>query len=272
MTAAADVRSYRYDTFTLPLMLADLRFGRTGLEPGDPVPVRHALDADGTPVALTGTGRPLLLISGSLTCPMTASAVPQILRLYDDVADRLDVVMLSVREAHPGENRPQPRTEAQIQHQGRALRDHYGIPFPVVVDDLDGRLHHLLDDKPNAALLFDREGILVFRSLWSSDARSLRTATDAVLADARPPVPQRTAMVGPMLRALGFIDQVVGRAGPSARRDLWRSALPMALSGRLAAMIPIVSPHRRGPLLAGIMAATAVAVVAVVGSAVLRQT
>ncbi|MFP3908095.1 MAG: hypothetical protein ACLFWR_13785 [Acidimicrobiales bacterium] len=45
------------------------------------------------------------------------------------------------------------------------------------------------------------------------------------------------AMVHPMVRALGYIDEVVRRGGLSAQRDLRRSASPMAVAGRLARLL-----------------------------------
>lgn len=245
---------YRYAKFTTRLMLQDLRFSHDALAPGDRLPVEWAEDADGARVRLVDRHRPLLLITGSITCPMTASAMPALLTLHESFADRIDIALLSAREAHPGERIPQPLTDGEIRAQAVALRDHYTVPFPVLVDHVDGRLHRLLDGKPNTAFLFDTDGTLVFRSLWASDATGLRRALDAVARGGTPEKGERRAMLGPIGRALGYIDAVVGRAGRRARRDLWRSAPPMAAMGRLASALRFVPTHRRG---AGVMAAAA---------------
>jgi hypothetical protein len=258
---------YRYDNFTIKLLLQDLRFHRGSLAPGDDLEVEHMTDPSGSTVRLLGTGRPLLLVTGSMTCPMTASAMPLLLRLHREFADRLDFVLLSAREAHPGENYPQPKTEAEVRERARILCSHYDIPFPVVVDDVDGRLHRLLDSKPNAAFLFDRHGTLVFRSMWSSDERRLRAALDAVVNGKAPSIEQSTAMLYPMARAIGSVDEVTRRAGSRARRDLWRSALPMAVAGRVAAAFRFLSPDRRGVIgLAVTLIAMLAAVAAVVSA------
>lgn len=225
---------YRYDRFTFRLLREDLRFHDGALAPGDDVTFEEMPDSNGSVVRLGGTGRPLLLVTGSMTCPMTASAMPGLLDLYREFGDRVDFALLSAREAHPGENYPQPRSQAEVRERASELRDFYGVPFAVLVDDVDGSLHRRLDSKPNAAFLFDRAGTLVFRALWSSDERRLRAAVDAVANGQTPARSESTAMVRPMVRALGHIDEVVRRGGPSAQRDLRRSALPMAVAGRLA--------------------------------------
>lgn len=237
-------RDYRYDHFTFSLLREDLRFHAGALAPGDPLSVEEMWDANGSVVRLVETGRPLLIVTGSMTCPMTASAMPGLVDLHREFGDRVDVALLAAREAHPGENHPQPKSDAGVRERASELRSFYGVPFAALVDDVNGSLHRRLDSKPNAAFLFDRAWTLVFRSLWSSDERALHAAVEAV-ADGRTPArSESTAMVQPMVRALGHIDEVVGRGGPSARRDLRRSALPMAVAGRLARL---VRRRRRSP-------------------------
>lgn len=256
---------YRYDRFTTKLLLRDLRFHRSSLAPGDPLRISSMTDASGATVRLSGTARPVLLVTGSVTCPMTASAMPTLLGLHDEFGDQVDFVLLSGREAHPGESYPQPKTEAQARERARTLQSHHDVPFSVVVDDLDGRLHRLLDGKPNAAFLFDRDGILVFRALWSSDER-LRGALEAVVTSKPQLKAESTAMLRPMARAIGYVEEVISDAGRSARRDLWRSAAPMALAGRVAARFSFLGPGLRGAIGLGVtMMAMAAAVAAVVG-------
>lgn len=80
-----------------------------------------------------------------------------------------------------------------------------------------------------------------------------------------PSIEQSTAMLYPMARAIGSVDEVIRRAGPRARRDLWRSALPMAVAGRVAAAFRFLSPNRRGVIGLGVtLIATMAAVAAIV--------
>jgi hypothetical protein len=231
------VADYRYDRFTFRLLTEDLRFHEGVLAPGDVLTIDEMPESGGSVVRPVGMGRPLLLVTGSMTCPMTASAMPGMLDLHREFRDRVDFALLSAREAHPGEDYPQPTSQAEVHARASELRDFYGVPFAVLVDDLDGSLHRRLDSKPNAAFLFDRAGTLVFRALWSSDERRLRTAVDAVANGNTPARSESTAMLHPMVRAFGHIDEVVRRGGPSAWRDLRRSALPMAVAGRLTRLL-----------------------------------
>lgn len=133
-----------------------------------------------------------------------------------------------------------------------------------MIDDLDGRVHRLLDGKPNAAFVFDRDGLLVFRALWSSDGR-LRGALEAVVTGKPQPKAESTAMLRPMTRAIGSVDEVISDAGRGARRDLWRSALPMALAGGVAARFSFLEPGARGTIGLGVTMMAMAVVAAVVG-------
>ena len=257
---------YRYDRFTFKLLTDDLRFHRGTLAPGAVLSVGEAEGADGSTVRLRGTGRPLLLVTGSMSCPMSASSMPSVLDLHEEFAGQVDFVLLSAREAHPGEFLAQPASAAEARDQARRLQEFYGVPFPVVVDDAEGTLHRLLDGKPNAAFLFDGDGILAFRSLWASDHGGLHAALASVARGTSPGASESKAMLAPMARALGFIDEVIDRAGPSARRDLWRSAFPMAIAAWMTKGVSFVHPARRGATIAAValfgLAVTVLAVLA----------
>lgn len=217
-------------------MLADLRFGAQAPRPGELFPVfdlatpgpRRLRSED-----LVGN-RPFVIILGSLTCPMTASAARGLRELYASVGNLLPFITVYTREAHPGGLIPQPQAmEEKIEHaQELARRD--GYHWEVTIDDLEGTFHRQLDAKPNAAFVVDAEGKLAFRALWSSDSKALR---DAILAVTRGELPRRqtsTSLFRPMLSALPWIDEVVSAAGRSASRDLWVAAAPMALMAKVA--------------------------------------
>jgi len=216
-------------------MLADLRFSGAAIQPGQPFPAFDLDATDGTRVRSTDLkGQPYVVILGSLTCPMTASAAEGLRSLHEAMGDSFEFVTVYTREAHPGELIPQPTDLNQKSAHARRLAERDGHNWRVAVDDLDGTLHRQLDGKPNAAFVVDRDGRLAFRSLWATDFTSLRQAIDAVT---RGDVPRRStsqSMMGPMLRGMPWIDETVRRAGRSASRDLWRSAPPMALMARLA--------------------------------------
>ncbi len=165
---------YRYDHFTTKLLIHDGSFHKGAKRPGETLPEFDLLTTDGDRFATQDFvgDRPLFLVTGSITCPMTASAMPSLKRLYAQRGGDVDFVMLNVREAHPGENYPQPGTIEQKMDRARTLKDFYQLPWTVAVDDIDGTLNIAMDAKPNSSYLMDRDGTIVFRSVSARDLRA----------------------------------------------------------------------------------------------------
>ena len=246
--SADSVNNYRYKRFTTSLLLRDLRFGKNSAGPGDSLPSFELVTTSGDRLdnRTVFGDKPVLLIFGSITCPMTASAAPSVQELYNEFGDRLDFIMLYVREAHPGEHFTQSETlEEKLEH-ARALEEFYDIQWTVAADNIDGDLHRALDPKPNSAYVINSEGIIVFRSLWAADRDALRQALDATAAGRAPEKTESEALIGPVARAMGQVQEVMNRGGPQAVTDLWRAGFPMALAGRIATFFTPLSPDQRG--------------------------
>ena len=247
-TVESPAREYRYGRFTMSLLLGDMRFRRGTAGPGDIFPAFNLVTTDGdelTSQSLLGD-KPLLLVFGSITCPMTASAMPLLKQLHTEFGDRVGFIMVNVREAHPGEHFRQPATMVEKLDHARALKELYGIAWTVATDNIEGSLHRALDPKPNSAFLANKDGFIVFRALWSSDQTAMRQALESVTAGRRPDKPQSQASLGPVVRAMGQVHEVMDRAGPQAVSDLWRAGLPMALAGRVATFFSPLAPDQRG--------------------------
>ena len=241
-------RDYRYRHFTTRLLFRDLRFRKDAARPGDLFPSFELVTTSGDHLTNHNVfgDKPVLLIFGSMTCPMTASAAPSVQELYDEFGDHVDFIMLYVREAHPGENYRQAESmEEKLEH-ARTLKEFYGIQWTVAADSLDGHLHRALDPKPNSTFLVNKEGTILFRSLWAADHDALREALVAAAAGRVPERKQSEALIGPVTRAMGQVQEVMERGGPQAVRDLWRAGLPMALAGRIATFFSPLSPDQRG--------------------------
>lgn len=113
---------------------------------------------------------------------MTASAGPALHDLHDEYGDRVAFTSLYVREAHPRDRDPQTHDFDQKLQHARDYHDRDSIPWPVVVDDLDGTLHRQLDPRPHAAYVMAPDGTVAARVLWANDAPAMRRALDAALA------------------------------------------------------------------------------------------
>ena len=247
-SAALAGKQYRYQRFTTRLLLRDLRFRKGAPGSGDSFPSFELVTTSGDRLANRDVfgDKPVLFIFGSMTCPMTASAAPSVQALYDEFGDRVDFILLYVREAHPGEHFTQAETmEEKLEH-ARALKKFYDIQWTVAADNIDGDLNRALDPKPNSAFLMNNEGIILFRSLWAADRDALRQALDAAAAGRVPERKQSEALIGPVTRAMGQVHEVMERSGPQAIRDLWRAGFPMALAGRIATFFSPLSPDQRG--------------------------
>lgn len=177
---------------------------------------------------------------------MTASAGPVLKRLYEGFGDRVAFVTLYVREAHPGERIPQPETFKEKMQHARMYKERDQIPWPVVVDDLEGALHRALDPQPNAAYLMDADGKVAFRALWSNDVGALRNALEAVVSRSPGVVRERQTTPVPLLMGMGAMEETFDAAGPTAWQDIWRAAPPMYVLGHLAGWFRPLSPLARG--------------------------
>ncbi|GAA3250447.1 TlpA family protein disulfide reductase [Streptomyces labedae] len=238
---------YRFERFRTRLLIDDMTFGRDALGPGSRLPEFDLPTLDGGRFTSRALGRrPVLMVFGSRTCPVTESAVPALKRLHRRFGERVRFVLVNTREAHPGQTIRQPATAAEKHRHAQQLRDHHGIPFEVAVDDIDGTLHRAFTPKPNSAYLIDATGTITFRAHWANDETALRRALEQV-ASGKTVHGRSRAMARPLLRAVGHLPGIVTAAGSRTGRDVWRAAPPLAVLGALSRLFPRLPADRRGP-------------------------
>jgi hypothetical protein len=248
--------AYRFQRFRTALLIDDLTFGREAPGPGDQVPAFDLPTLDGGRFSSSVLGdRPVLLVVGSRTCPITESAGPVLRRLHAEFGDQVRFVLVNTREAHPGEVFGQPQTWREKWAHAIELRDHHGITFEVAVDDIDGTLHRALTPKPNSAYLLGPTGTIRYRAHWANDERGLRTALLAQLRGRDLARERSRGMGRPLLRAVGHLPGVVGFAGSRVERDVWLAAPPLALLGRVSRLFWWLPTDRRGAAATGLLAA-----------------
>jgi hypothetical protein len=258
-------RAYRFHRFSTALLIDDMTFGRQAPGPGDPVPAFDLPTLDGGRFRSDDLGGlPVLLITGSRTCPITESAGPVLRRLHAEFGNQIRFVLVNTREAHPGDRFGQPQTIEEKWDHATELRRHHDIGFEVAVDDLDGRLHRALTPKPNSAYLLDDRGIIRYRAHWANDERGLRAALTGVSQGRHPARGHSRGMARPLLRAVGHLPGVIRFAGPRMERDVWLAAPPLALLGRLSRLFTWLPADRRGAAAAALAASVAVMVAVLV--------
>jgi hypothetical protein len=188
---------------------------------------------------------------------VAAGAGPALKDLHREFSDRVDFVTLYVREAHPGEHVDQPQdAKTKMQH-ARAYQERDGIPWPVVVDDLDGSLHRRLGPA-DTGYAVGADGLVAARTLWAADARAVQDALAA--AAAGDTIDERRTRVLPIVVGASELKRIFDLAGPRAWRDAVRVMPPVYLAGRIAGRLPPWSPLTRGAVAS---AATAAALLGV---------
>ncbi|MGE3280038.1 MAG: TlpA family protein disulfide reductase [Alphaproteobacteria bacterium] len=248
-------RVYLNDHVNAEMFKEHMHFPRGVLAPGDRLGSYDLLRLDGTLISSADlfAEKPVLLIAGSSSCPMTAASMAALKRLYECFGAAIDFVMLNVREAHPGEKLPQPKQLGDKLDRARLLQAELAIPFPVVSDDLSGALHRALGALPNAAFLVDRDGVILFRALWAGDNASLRRALDAVRRGERPPEAQSERKLLPMAQGLGEMREKLESSGSRAIADVWKAAPQLAVVAWTAGLFRPLPPLMRTAAATGLL-------------------
>ncbi len=237
-TSTDAASAYRFERLRTGLVLRDMYFTARDPRPGDPVPEfdLRTLDGGRFRSADLATSGPALLVFGSYTCPVTDSSAPGLRELHARFGDHVRFVMVAVREAHPGENAPQPHGFDEKWEHAAMLRDLHGFDFEVAVDDIDGSLHRAFSPKPNSAYLLGSDGTILFRAHWANDTKAIGEALAAVTVG-QPLRRTRSGGLRPVLRTIPHIAPVLDRAGRRAWWDMWRAAPPMAAAAALLRLL-----------------------------------
>ncbi len=232
--------SYNYDKFSedqYDLVNFD------GPAPGTRAPDFQVSDlAGGTRRLLDFPGRFLVLEFGSITCPLFQSrrrGMSELVARYPEVS----FVVLYVREAHPGGNIPAHGTLADKRRWARELQASLGETREILIDDMDGTVHQAYGGFPNPVFIINRQGCIVYRSVWSNPS-----ATAAALARlmAGKPAP-REGLFRPA-RPPVLLD-TLKRAGKGAARDFFLSLPKMVWKNLVRTNLRILlgKPGRVGP-------------------------
>jgi peroxiredoxin len=163
--------NYNYEHFSREILDELERAPFSGPAAGDRAPDFKAATLDGETVRLSDYRgkKNVLLVFGSVTCPMTAASIDEINELYDHFrGDDLEFLFVYVREAHPGERVPAHHTAADKVRSAALLRDEEQVAMPLLVDDVSGPIHRKYSKLPSPAFLIDRSGRVAFRSMWAN--------------------------------------------------------------------------------------------------------
>jgi peroxiredoxin len=176
--------NYNYEKFSKNALLKDMARSKFGNAPeaGDEAPdfTLRTLDGDKVKLSDFEDDRNVVLTFGSATCPATAASIGGLKDLYEEFGDRVQFFFVYVREAHPGDELPAHESMKDKMHAAELLRDEDELEIPILLDELNGKVHKKYGGMPNPSFLIDRSGSIAFRSL-SSRYDGLRSAIRELL-------------------------------------------------------------------------------------------
>ena len=241
---------YRYDHPRMfPDIVNDMIMSKKDLGPGDRVQPFDLPTTDGGRLRssdVAAKGQPVLLVFGSRTCPVTESAGDGLKELYARYGKRVRFVMITVREAHPGEDLRQPQTFAEKVEHAKILKDHHNFPFEVAIDDVDGSFHRTLGSRPNSVYVIDPAGTILFRAQWGNETAAIDEALSAIVAGQTPRHPSVTRTMHSITQMIGYMNPVLDAAGKGARLDTWKVVPPMGIMMSLSELFFFLPRHKRG--------------------------
>jgi hypothetical protein len=102
-------------------------------------------------------------------------------KLYARWGDQVHFVDVMIRQAHPGPGVPAYRDFAQKLHDARRYQDEEGVPWTVLVDDLEGTVHQTYGGLADPTYLIDTDGRVAYYNMWTY-APALHEAIRLLLA------------------------------------------------------------------------------------------
>jgi len=112
---------------------------------------------------------------------VTIGSVEPLKKLYARWGDQVRFIDVLVRQAHPGPDVPAYQNLSQKYHDAQAYQEEEGIPWSVLIDDLEGTVHQSYGGMADPTYLIDTDGRVSYYDMWTY-APSLHVAIDQLLA------------------------------------------------------------------------------------------
>ena len=260
---------YNYETFRRNLLIKDMVVTKFlgAPKPGQKAPDFEGRTIEGDKVRLSDyRGESNVVLSfGSATCPFTAASLRGLNDLYEDFQGEVEFLFVYVREAHPGEELGPHQDMREKVQAAEMLRQEEDVQIPMIVDDLNGRIHKKFGKAPNPTYLIDRSGRIAFRML-NTNATVLGEAIEELLERQEERGTDHVIVHGgeyqgiPKASALLHTHRALKRGGKKSIEDFKSE---MGLPGRLAVTgSHVVEPVIENPGMVLAMAGAAAGVIA----------
>jgi hypothetical protein len=164
-------------------------------------------------------------------------------KLYARWGDRVHFVDVLVRQAHPGPRVPAYREFPQKLRDAQAYQEEEGIPWLVLVDDLEGTVHQTYGGLADPTYLIDTEGKVAFYNMWTY-APALHEAIRRLIAQGERGVVDGGVDHTPHLSPAAIAGwRAIQRGLPTSYLDLETAAPGAASATWLASRLrPILGP------------------------------
>lgn len=142
----------------------------TGLKKGDLLAHIELFNLSGRRVKLQELirGKPLVIETGSMTCPMYAQSSPRMQEIIKKYP-QFNYVLIYVREAHPGERQRQHSSiEEKITAAMKTTKIYNEFHRTILIDDVYGTAHNLFGSMPNSIYVIDTDSHVLFKSAWNN--------------------------------------------------------------------------------------------------------
>ena len=174
---------------------------------------------------------------------MAIGSVEPLKRLHARWGDRVHFLDVVVRQAHPGPSEPAYASDGHKMADAERYQRSEQIPWPVVVDDLEGTVHRTYGGLANPSYLIGTDGRVSFYAPVTGAPRLHRALEELMAGGGRGVVSGRIDLVPHLLTTFTEGWRALERGRPQSTDDLSR-ALPgsvaLLLLGR--AVRPVLAP------------------------------
>jgi peroxiredoxin len=242
-------KRYNYRAFRKELALNAMAMTKSrhaaGPKPGERAPEfeGHTLDGDKVRLKDLRGHSNLVLTFGSATCPFAAASIQGMNHLYNRFEDDdVQFLFVYVRESHPGERMPAHRSQEAKIRAAEIFRNEEDLDIPIVVDELDGRVHRKYGELSNATYLIDKSGRVAFRAIWTRPKVVARALQELLDIQDRRDIDHAIVMGGedysiPLLRGVLHAHRALERGGKDSVRRFREQMGAAGQAGELASRI-----------------------------------
>lgn len=155
---------------------------------------------------------------------MTAGSVEPLRKLYLRWNTQVEFLDVVIRQAHPGPDVPAYELFEQKVTDGERYKLEDSVPYPVLIDDLQGSTHQVYGGLADPAYLIDRDGFVSFYNMWTH-APTLHEAIEELIENGG-----RGIVKGGVHRAAHLLP-IIANGWEGLRRGLPQSVIEVELSG-----------------------------------------